>query len=191
MHPPAHSAHVCSFPPPLTHHTHSPSPHPPTFSNVLAIPPLPPTSTMASTTAPIPRGTAPRPRPMSLPPPTYTPSHSGTSSDRPRHYVEQPHSAAQRHSQRGVDPTKPRTTNRILGDYTLSKTLGAGSMGKVKLAHHNITGEKVCLCSYSSLISAVLAMQGLFFTSPQSSHLAFNIYRCITLVVSELATTVV
>jgi serine/threonine protein kinase len=33
--------------------------------------------------------------------------------------------------------------NRILGDYTLSKTLGAGSMGKVKLAHHNVTGEKV------------------------------------------------
>ena len=35
------------------------------------------------------------------------------------------------------------TRNRVLGDYTLSKTLGAGSMGKVKLAHHNVTGEKV------------------------------------------------
>lgn len=35
--------------------------------------------------------------------------------------------------------------NRVLGDYTLSKTLGAGSMGKVKLAHHNVTGEKVCI----------------------------------------------
>ena len=44
---------------------------------------------------------------------------------------------------RGRESTKPRSTNRILGDYTLSKTLGAGSMGKVKLAHHNITGEKV------------------------------------------------
>ena len=31
----------------------------------------------------------------------------------------------------------------MLGDYTLGKTLGAGSMGKVKLAYHNITGEKV------------------------------------------------
>jgi hypothetical protein len=40
--------------------------------------------------------------------------------------------------------TKPsRGSNRILGDYTLSKTLGAGSMGKVKLATHNVTGEKV------------------------------------------------
>ena len=48
---------------------------------------------------------------------------------------------------RGRESTKPRSsTNRILGDYTLSKTLGAGSMGKVKLAHHNITGEKVSSC---------------------------------------------
>lgn len=40
-----------------------------------------------------------------------------------------------------------RSSNRILGDYTLSKTLGAGSMGKVKLATHNVTGEKVRFCS--------------------------------------------
>ena len=38
---------------------------------------------------------------------------------------------------------KPRSSNRVLGDYTLGKTVGAGSMGKVKLAYHNITGEKV------------------------------------------------
>ncbi|KAK6977871.1 Non-specific serine/threonine protein kinase [Favolaschia claudopus] len=48
------------------------------------------------------------------------------------------------------DPSKSQTTpakrtNRILGDYTLSKTLGAGSMGKVKLATHNITGEKLAV----------------------------------------------
>ncbi|KAI0300011.1 kinase-like domain-containing protein, partial [Multifurca ochricompacta] len=60
---------------------------------------------------------------MSLPPQTYTSSHSGTSSDRARQYVEQPHAAAAKHSQRGADTAKPRTTNRILGDYTLSKTL--------------------------------------------------------------------
>ncbi|OBZ72950.1 Protein kinase kin1 [Grifola frondosa] len=41
--------------------------------------------------------------------------------------------------------SKPRSSNRILGDYTLSKTLGAGSMGKVKLAHHNVTGEKLAV----------------------------------------------
>ena len=107
-------------------------------------PSLPPNSpTMASTMAPTPRGTAPKPRPMSLPPTSYSQSYSGTSSERPRQYAEQPLASAQRHSQRGLEPTKQRTTNRILGDYTLSKTLGAGSMGKVKLAHHNVTGEKV------------------------------------------------
>lgn len=42
-------------------------------------------------------------------------------------------------------------SNRVLGDYTLGKTLGAGSMGKVKLAYHNITGEKVRRNSKSQL----------------------------------------
>jgi hypothetical protein len=42
---------------------------------------------------------------------------------------------------------KSKRSNRVLGDYTLSKTLGAGSMGKVKLATHNITGEKVRACA--------------------------------------------
>ncbi|KAJ6632417.1 hypothetical protein B0H10DRAFT_2206775 [Mycena sp. CBHHK59/15] len=39
----------------------------------------------------------------------------------------------------------PKRANRILGDYTLTKTLGAGSMGKVKLATHNVTGEKLAV----------------------------------------------
>ncbi|KAJ7853694.1 hypothetical protein B0H14DRAFT_3865742 [Mycena olivaceomarginata] len=42
-------------------------------------------------------------------------------------------------------PSSSKRSNRILGDYTLSKTLGAGSMGKVKLATHNITGEKLAV----------------------------------------------
>jgi len=40
----------------------------------------------------------------------------------------------------------PRRTSRghwILGDYTLTETLGVGSMGKVKLTIHKVTGEKV------------------------------------------------
>ncbi|KAJ7102910.1 hypothetical protein C8R44DRAFT_887632 [Mycena epipterygia] len=41
--------------------------------------------------------------------------------------------------------SKPKRANRVLGDYTLSKTLGAGSMGKVKLATHNVTGEKLAV----------------------------------------------
>ncbi|KAF8547095.1 hypothetical protein OG21DRAFT_1490523 [Imleria badia] len=38
---------------------------------------------------------------------------------------------------------KSSTANRVLGNYTLTKTLGAGSMGKVKLTTHNVTDEKV------------------------------------------------
>lgn len=39
--------------------------------------------------------------------------------------------------------TSGRNPRRTLGDYTLTKTLGAGSMGKVKLAKHNLTDEEV------------------------------------------------
>ncbi|KAJ7709208.1 hypothetical protein B0H14DRAFT_3902885 [Mycena olivaceomarginata] len=46
---------------------------------------------------------------------------------------------------RARQPSSSKRSNRILGDYTLSKTLGAGSMGKVKLATHNITGEKLAV----------------------------------------------
>ncbi|EDR06003.1 uncharacterized protein LACBIDRAFT_251514 [Laccaria bicolor S238N-H82] len=52
---------------------------------------------------------------------------------------------AQRRRHRDESATRPSRTNRILGDYTLSKTLGAGSMGKVKLATHNVTGEKLAV----------------------------------------------
>ncbi|KAI9097026.1 kinase-like domain-containing protein [Phlyctochytrium arcticum] len=38
--------------------------------------------------------------------------------------------------------TNPRPSATIVGPYRLSKTLGQGSMGKVKLALHTITGER-------------------------------------------------
>jgi hypothetical protein len=98
--------------------------------------------------APIPRrstANAQRPRPMSLPPQTF--GHSATSpvpSDRER--TTNDDSPKRSHSK---DPNSSsrssRSSNRILGDYILSKTLGAGSMGKVKLAHHSITAETVSL----------------------------------------------
>lgn len=133
---------------------------------------LPPnTPTMASTAAPISRGMASnsKPRPMSLPPTSYSQSYSGASSERSRQYVEQPLASAQRHSQRGLEQPKQRTTNRILGDYTLSKTLGAGSMGKVKLAHHNVTGEKVRMTLPLPFLSNVpAAMQERILLPPGS-----------------------
>jgi 5'-AMP-activated protein kinase catalytic alpha subunit len=33
----------------------------------------------------------------------------------------------------------------VLGQYKLGKTLGIGAFGKVKLAHHMPTGQKVCV----------------------------------------------
>lgn len=41
------------------------------------------------------------------------------------------------------DDSTQRKPRKMLGNYTLSKTLGAGSMGKVKLAVHGVTGHKV------------------------------------------------
>lgn len=38
----------------------------------------------------------------------------------------------------------PKTSQR-LGQYTVVKTLGEGSFGKVKLAVHQVTGQKVAL----------------------------------------------
>ncbi|OBZ73054.1 Protein kinase kin1 [Grifola frondosa] len=39
--------------------------------------------------------------------------------------------------------SKLRSSNRILADYTPSKIVGAGSMGKVELVHYSVTGEKL------------------------------------------------
>lgn len=111
-------------------------PPPPATNGALNIP---------STALPAPPGqgvsprrttSASKPRPVSMPPQAYVPP----ANDRDRQHAED----GGRHGGRadGSSGTR-RTSNRVLGDYTLSKTLGAGSMGKVKLAHHNITGEKV------------------------------------------------
>lgn len=43
-----------------------------------------------------------------------------------------------------MTPERPLAVKRRnLGDWNLEKTIGAGSMGKVKLARHHITGEQV------------------------------------------------
>ncbi|PPR05012.1 hypothetical protein CVT24_010205 [Panaeolus cyanescens] len=92
-----------------------------------------------------------RPRPVSMPPQSYTPPSSTpntVSEQRDNH--QRPHDEnrerrSRHRDEHGHSTSRPSRSNRILGDYTLSKTLGAGSMGKVKLATHNITGEKLAV----------------------------------------------
>lgn len=51
--------------------------------------------------------------------------------------------ASNRHSSSTTsERSKPK---RIIGNYTLINTLGSGSMGKVRLAVNNFTGDKVCI----------------------------------------------
>ncbi|KAF8803991.1 Pkinase-domain-containing protein [Phlegmacium glaucopus] len=108
--------------------------------------------------SPQPRGPTPsshRPRPLSMPPQSYTSNTPATvvagnstathdGSDNKERYQDE-NSQRRRHREDHPPSSKPSRSNRILGDYTLSKTLGAGSMGKVKLATHNITGEKLAV----------------------------------------------
>jgi serine/threonine protein kinase len=47
--------------------------------------------------------------------------------------------------QRDKDRERERRSRRTLGDYALGKTLGAGSMGKVKLGVKMGSGEKVAI----------------------------------------------
>lgn len=63
------------------------------------------------------------------PPPVRTTSASKPDSSR--------HAASRQIQKARV---KPR---RVIGNYSLTTTLGSGAMGKVKLAVHNITHEKV------------------------------------------------
>ncbi|KAH8119698.1 hypothetical protein DFH11DRAFT_1566504, partial [Phellopilus nigrolimitatus] len=45
-------------------------------------------------------------------------------------------------SSTSIHTQKLLSSSRVLRDYTLGKTLGAGYMGKIKLAYHDLTGEK-------------------------------------------------
>ncbi|ESK83957.1 camk camkl kin1 protein kinase [Moniliophthora roreri MCA 2997] len=101
-----------------------------------------------------PRSTSTRQRPVSMPPQSYpssnTNSNNGSSSDTKNRDRDNDHRHAgedrDRHRNHGhSSSSKPSRSNRILGDYTLTKTLGAGSMGKVKLATHNLTGEQLAV----------------------------------------------
>ena len=98
---------------------------------------------------PVPRRTptVSKPRPVSMPPQPYAPTGDRTDRQRADDAARHPH------RQDGASGNRSRSSYRILGDYTLSKTLGAGSMGKVKLAHHNVTGEKVRQARFATFLS--------------------------------------
>lgn len=126
----------------------------------------PSSSTTTDTLNPLqPRGLTPsshRPRPLSMPPQSYTSNSPGPVTAGNSAAITDGKDPSQdenpqrrRHREDHAPSSKPSRSNRILGDYTLSKTLGAGSMGKVKLATHNITGEKVrgLLCCLHLLTS--------------------------------------
>ncbi|KAI5999071.1 hypothetical protein EDD15DRAFT_130493 [Pisolithus albus] len=72
-------------------------------------------------------------RPVSMPPQAYSsPPPTASPSSEPKH-------------RSSINNKPSRGSTRVLGDYILTKTLGAGSMGKVKLAIHNVTEEKFAI----------------------------------------------
>ena len=90
-----------------------------------------------------PRPVPARPRPVSMPP---QPFHAAPDADsRPAAPPGDPPPHRKHRDSAHTSSTRSGRSNRILGDYTVGKTLGAGSMGKVKLAVHNVSGEKVRL----------------------------------------------
>ncbi|KIY68622.1 Pkinase-domain-containing protein [Cylindrobasidium torrendii FP15055 ss-10] len=97
--------------------------------------------------AAVPRSsTSSRQRPVSMPPQAYniTPAASAPATPNASHSGREHHSSGtdDRRREGRSNGTSGRTQRRLLGDYTLTKTLGAGSMGKVKLARHNVTNEE-------------------------------------------------
>jgi serine/threonine protein kinase len=65
--------------------------------------------------------------------------------------IHQQQQHQQQHQQHQSDIIKHESISReqrsapikMIGNYTLQQSIGKGSMGKVKLATHNVTGEKV------------------------------------------------
>ncbi|KAJ3875360.1 CAMK/CAMKL/Kin1 protein kinase [Lentinula edodes] len=97
--------------------------------------------------------TSTRPRPVSMPPQSFNAAAAAIPSPGPatddkaseRDKDTRDRDRDRERERRHVPSSRTSRSNRILGDYTLSKTLGAGSMGKVKLATHNMTGEQLAV----------------------------------------------
>ena len=70
----------------------------------------------------------------------------------------QPSAGPPMHPQAASQPKRRTTINTTTGQWALGKTIGAGSMGKVKLAKNMETGEQVSQAEslYLSLTSVSL-----------------------------------
>jgi hypothetical protein len=79
---------------------------------------------------------------MSKPRQSYRRSNRPVSAERERQHTENPR---RQQSKDQLTPHTSRDSNRILGDYTLDKTLGVGRVGEVKLAQRANSDEKVYL----------------------------------------------
>ena len=98
---------------------------------------------------------AARQRPLSMPPQSAAAAAEASPArhESRRERREERHERHERERDRDRDRERQRT--KIVGDYTLGKTLGAGSMGKVKLATHNQTGEKVRATTLTSALGTL------------------------------------
>lgn len=86
------------------------------------------------------------PTPSELPPPYSDSDHPLTTTNIRDQSRELREPSSSSNSNGGINrQPKPR---RVIGNYTLSSTIGAGSMGKVRLAIHNTTKEKVYIYIY-------------------------------------------
>lgn len=77
---------------------------------------------------------------------TRGPSQDGNTNDQGRAATNTP--AEERTKQHAQPPAQSQVSGRTsqrLGQYHILKTLGEGSFGKVKLAVHQTTGQKVAL----------------------------------------------
>jgi len=112
----------------------------------------------------------PLPPPASSNPPSRRPSTNHQSQSRPSttdptssnsnsnsNKVSPPTQTRSRKEDEQPPPTSSRS-RRVLGEYQMTKTLGAGSMGKVKLGVSGISGEKVHTLSPLSLPLSLLPL---------------------------------
>ncbi|KAG9122939.1 serine/threonine-protein kinase KIN2 [Ceratobasidium sp. 392] len=88
-------------------------------------------------------------RPVSMPPQSSnSPAVAAVAGERISvdENRERENSARRERSERRDKASGEKSSRgRVLGDYVLTKTLGAGSMGKVKLAVHTPTGQKLAI----------------------------------------------